>query len=452
VYHGRSSFTARSREPEETSDRLASVPLDLGRRLHAAGAALPGELRRAVFEALTTGKPFPRALADASLAVRTILDRALEEGDAPTVRSVVPHAELLSSLPPGFAARLLAVPLRKDRLTGLVDVAVVDPLDGHLAAELAFHLGAAVRLIAAPLVALERALLQRSAAKKDPLTSTADYEVARASQIPPSPDRPPETQAIIAPVSTPQEDAVPLVRRSRTNTIAPSRLESPPRPVSEPPAAAIPLSRARTNPRPSTTSPIEPRVDSAPPVQMVVDFRAATRQERTESSQKLRLKLEPKRPPFASLTPILEAIDDAEDRTSLIEAILRGLATTSTAAALFAPRRGNFVGVGAIGEVSPERVREAVITPGGAIADAIAKNERLGRLDPRVDVELYTALGLERFTSVHVLIYPSFVAERAALLLVAMGMGDVIEATRRARVLSTAASNALERMLHSRER
>jgi hypothetical protein len=46
-----------------------------------------------------------------------------------------------------------------------------------------------------------------------------------------------------------------------------------------------------------------------------------------------------------------------------------------------------------------------------------------------------------------VLIYPSFVAERAALLLVAMGMGDIIEATRRARVLSTAAANALERLL-----
>jgi hypothetical protein len=180
---------------------------------------------------------------------------------------------------------------------------------------------------------------------------------------------------------------------------------------------------------------------------MVVDFRAAARQERTESTYKPRPKLDAKRPPFPSLTPVLEAIDDADDRTSLIEAVLRGLATTATAAALFAPRKGKYVGVGAIGEVQPESVRSAVLTPIGAVADAIARNERLGTLDPRVDGDLFGALGLGQFAPVHVLIYPSFVAERAALLLVAMGMGDIIEATRRARVLSTAAANALERLL-----
>jgi len=421
------------------------VPLDLGRRLHAAGAVLPGELRRAVFEALTREKAFPRALADASKAVRSLLERPIEEGEQPTVRSVQPNAELLAMLPPGMATRLLVVPLRKDRLGDRIDVAVVDPLDTHLQAELAFHLGAPVRLIAAPLAELERSLLlfaRPPDSKKDPLTSTADYEARRASQIPPPAERPPESQARVAPVSTPQEDAVPLVRRPRTNATAAA---PPPTRHSEPPDA-IPLSRSRNRP-PPITSPIESRADSAPPVQMVVDFRAAARAERSESSSKLRLKLEPKRPPFPSLTPILEAIDDAEDRTSLIEALLRGLATTSAAAALFAPRRGNYVGVGAIGEVSPETVRNAVVPQAGAVADAIAKNERLGTLDRRVDVALFAALGLERFTSVHVLIYPSFVAERAALLLVSMGHGDVIEATRRSRVLSTAASAALDRLL-----
>lgn len=416
------------------------MPLDLGRRLHAAGAVASGELRRAVFEAVTTEKPFPRALADASIAARSILERALDDGEQPAVRTVVPHPELLAALPPGMAVRLLVAPLGKDRFTGRVDVAVVDPTDTHLAAELAFHLGSPVRLIAAPLAEIERSLLL----VKPRRTSTDEYEAAPPlSRMPP-----PESQAVVAPVSAPREDAVPLVRRPRSNDAPPSlRIQRAP---SEPPESAIPLSRrARVSPTTSkapTTSPIDSRADSAP-VQMVVDFRAAARQERTESSSKLRLKLEPRRPPFPSLTPILEAIDDAMDRTALIDALLRGLATTSSAAALFAPRRGKFAGVGAIGEVNPEGIRDALLSPVGAIADAIARNERLGTLDPRVDLELHAALGLERFTSVHVLIYPAFVADRAALLLVTMGMGDVIEATRRARVLSTAASNALERLL-----
>jgi len=415
------------------------VPLDLGRRLHAAGAVLSGELRRAVFETVTSEKPFPRALADASVAARSMLERALDDGEHAVVRSVVPHPEMLAALPPGMATRLLVVPLGKDRFTGRVDVAVVDPADTHLSAELSFHLGSPVRLIAAPLAEIERSLLLVS---KPRITSTDEYEAAP----PPSRLPPPESQAVVAPISAPREDAVPLVRRSRFNANdAPPSTRFAPR--SDPP---IPLSR-RAGHRPTTshaptTSPIDARVDSAP-VQMVVDFRAAARQELSESSRMVKLKLEPRRPPFASLTPVLEAIDAAEDRAALIGALLRGLSTTASASALFAPRKGNYVGVGAIGELNHESIRTAVLTPVGAIADAIAKNERLGTLDPRVDRELHAALGLERFTPVHVLIYASYVADRAALLLVAMGMGDVIEATRRARVLSTAASSALERLL-----
>lgn len=445
MYHGVGKFT----------DRLGAVPLDLGRRLLAAGTVVPGEVRRALFDAIRTEKPFPRALADSSAAARALLTNALREGEHPALRGVAPDAELCALLPPGMAARLLAVPVRRDGRTGTVDVAVVDPIDSHLGAEIAFHLGGKVRLIAAPLAELERALLLLPA--RFQRTKTADFEAAPPAP-PPPPARPPEIRALIQPVSQPHDDAVPLVRRAGSSNSMP-----PPRPPSEPPEA-IPLSRARVSMTSPTTTPIErpderpsERADSAPPLQMIVDFRRASRAERSElepiraeqplEHRPVKRKLEPKRPPFSSLTKVLESIDAAGDRAALIEAILRGLLTTSVAAALFAPRKGRFVGVGAIGDVEPELIRRATVPPTGAVADAIAKNERLGTLDPAHDAELYGALGLDRFSSVHVLIRAAFVADRAALLLVSFGLGDVLESTRRARVLSTSAAAAMERMI-----
>lgn len=410
---------------------------------------LPGEVRRAVFSALNAELPFHRALADSSSTARGMLSRVPEE--ALTVRAVVPDLSLAAELPPGLCARLLAVPMRRDARTGTIDIAVADPSDGHLQSELAFHTGGRARLVGAPLPALESALLLIAPPKRERVP-TADFEA-----IPHDSPKPPESQAVVGPITSPHEDAVPLVRRSSrasltpppppqsiAPSIAPTQLIAMP---SEPPPSVIPLSRTRATP--PTTAPFENKPESDPaPVQMVVDFRRASRTEKTEAETKsVKRKLEPKRPPFPSLTRVLETIDAAANRAALIEALLRGLLTTSCGGALFAPRRGRFVGVGAIGEVEPDRMKHAALSLQGAVADAIAKNERLGTLDPNTDLELYTALGLERFSAVHVLIQPSFVAEKAAMLLVSFGMGDVIESQRRARVLATAAAAALERLL-----
>ena len=450
------------------------MPLDLGRRLLAAGAVLPGEVRRAVFAATSVEAPFARALADSSATVRGLL-ATVTDATHPSVRAVIPDLSLVAELPPGLPARLLAVPMRRDARTGTLDIAVVDPSDAHLIAELAFHTGGKARLVAAPLPAIESALLLIAPPKRE-RTPTADFEAAppQMPQIPQPPQipklprfeqtqRPPETQAVIGPITQPREDAIALVRRSQRASLPPPRVETRP---SDPPEA-MPLSRTRVTLAPPTTAPFEqiPSSTSArasesseresAPVQMVVDFRRASRAESAETAQRhesdgpvtKRRKLEAKRPPFPSLTRVLENIDAAKNRAALIEALLHGLITTSSAGALFAPRRGKFVGVGAIGEVEPERMKVAAVPLIGAVAEAIAKNERLGTLDPNQDLELYSALGLERFSAVHVLIQPSFVADKAALLLVTYGLGDVLESTRRARVLSTAAAAALERLL-----
>jgi hypothetical protein len=424
------------------------VPLDLGRRLLATSAVHAGEVRRALISALSSSAPFHRALADSSAAVRTLLSKP-PEGEL-VVRSVIPDMSLVAELPEGLPARLLAVPMRKDARTGTIDIAVTDPSDAHLLAELSFHTSGHARLVGAPLPAIESALLL-IAPPKFQRVPTADFAKVTPPAEPPALEvaRSPESQAVIGPITSPREDAVPLLVRRSSRSMQ-SVTPPPPsvRMESEPPSA-IPLSRTRATGTPPTTAPLveEKAADSAP-VQMVVDFRRATRAEKDEAaSRPAKRKLEPKRPPFPSLTRVLETIDAAGDRAALIEALLRGLLTTSVGAALFAPRRGRFVGVGAIGEVEPERMKHASLSLGGAVAESIAKNERLGTLDPNVDLDLYTALGLERFSAVHVLIQPSFVADKAAMLLVAFGMGDVLESQRRARVLATAAAAALERLL-----
>jgi hypothetical protein len=412
------------------------VSIDLGRRLLASGAIHAGELRRALHDALVLEKPLPRGLVEYSAAAREILDKAIDEGTHPTIKAVVAQPDLLAALPPGLATRLLAVPLRKDALTGTVDVAVVDPLDPHAPAEVSFHLGAPVRAIAAPLVEIEHALLLD--ARTELKVTTAEYEAARPprSVAPPSVSIP-TAAATIAPTSKPDEFAVPLVRRSR------SSIEGGP-----------PSSRMTPEP-PPTTSPFE-RPSEAPAMPMVVDFSAAARAEKEEAAASTRRgvppdpsgrTLEAKRPPFPSLTPILERIDVATDRDALLEAILLGLATTATCAALFAPRRGRFVGVGAGGELDPEVVRGAMVPASGVMAETVGKGERLGTLDQAADRDLFLALDLQRYGGAHVLMEASYLADRAALVLVAYGMGDVLESTRRARVLATAASAAMARIL-----
>ncbi|MBF5066946.1 hypothetical protein G6O45_27430, partial [Salmonella enterica subsp. enterica serovar Istanbul] len=82
----------------------------------------------------------------------------LARSEAPYLRQVVPLAELVDRLPPGLCARLLALPVRRDAITGTVDVVVADAGDPHPGSEIAFHLGAPVRLVRASPAAIEKAL------------------------------------------------------------------------------------------------------------------------------------------------------------------------------------------------------------------------------------------------------------------------------------------------------
>lgn len=141
----------------------------------------------ALFASVKGGVPLVQALVDSRAVSPDILTRYLGRSDAPFLRQVVPVTELVDRLPHGLCARLLAVPVRRDAITGTVDVVVADPSDWHSAHEVAFHLGAPVRLVRAPIAAIEEALRKLRHRSKPP---SARPPASRPSARPPHASRP----------------------------------------------------------------------------------------------------------------------------------------------------------------------------------------------------------------------------------------------------------------------
>ncbi|AKV01038.1 FrgA [Labilithrix luteola] len=134
------------------------MPDDLTKTLLLEEAAPPNVVAEALFASVTEGVPFLHALLHAGAATEETLTRYLARAQAPALKQVLPVLELLERLPPGLPERLLAIPVRRDAITGTVDVVVADASDPHPGREISFHLRAPVRLVRAPLGAIEDAL------------------------------------------------------------------------------------------------------------------------------------------------------------------------------------------------------------------------------------------------------------------------------------------------------
>jgi hypothetical protein len=134
------------------------VPDELTKALLLEEAASESGIAEALFASVTGGVPLVQALTEVRAVSPDVLARYLARTDAPHLRQVVPLAELVDRLPPGLCARLLALPVRRDAITGTVDVVVADAGDRHPANEIAFHLRAPVRLVRAAPAAIEEAL------------------------------------------------------------------------------------------------------------------------------------------------------------------------------------------------------------------------------------------------------------------------------------------------------
>jgi len=251
------------------------VSIELGRLLIDAGSVTPADVEAALFLSVVRGIPFPRALVDRGAITERALDAELDRRGGLAMRQVLGARDLFARLPRALCRRLGAVPTRLDPATGTIDVAAADPLDRHIPAEISFHLGQPVRLLRAPMSAIEEAIRAIELEEKQ----APQPQRARPRRVtPPSPHGAP--QSTIPP--PPSEDApIPLVRRAppasteppppawRVPTVRPTGDTAPPPSTRE---APLPLrltkpDRSRDEPRsarPTPSAPASPASSASP--------------------------------------------------------------------------------------------------------------------------------------------------------------------------------------------
>jgi hypothetical protein len=183
------------------------VSIDLGRRLIAAGLVPPEEVEAALFLSVARGVPFARVLVDRGVITERGLEQELERLGGLGLRQVGGAAELVARLPRAMCRRLAALPTRLDPHTGTIDVAAADPLDPHVAVEFGFHLGAAIRVVRAPIAAIEEAI--RRLELDEPAAAPPPMRERR--QTPPFPHGAPQSSV---PPPVLEEAPIPLVRKT----------------------------------------------------------------------------------------------------------------------------------------------------------------------------------------------------------------------------------------------
>jgi hypothetical protein len=185
------------------------VTIELARRLIGAGAPVVA-VETALASESVEGVPFVIALSERFPELAPLVERELLRTDAAEINWVRPALDLVARLPPGMCERLLAVPVHQEGQGRRVDVAAVDALGPHIAAEFAFHLQAGVRVLRAPTAQLRAALSSLSTVSG--LTTGSER---RSSTRPPPPvgRRPTPAGGLRPPPALPSDPPIPLVRR-----------------------------------------------------------------------------------------------------------------------------------------------------------------------------------------------------------------------------------------------
>lgn len=439
--------------------------LSLTRTLLLEEIASKQAVGRALFAAVTQDVPFLRALIDTGVVSEPVLARYLGRSDAPSIKHVAPMYELAAQLPRGLCARFLAIPVRRDPVTGTIDVVVANADDPHPAKEIAFHLQAPVRMVRAPLLAIETALAEletreamalrehRPRAKtseRDPWGSTLaqpqsppNVSPARASRWPSMPPmRPPSNTP---PWGTPAHQAMVLRRPSvmppATSVRAPSL---PPigdraaRPSGEMPR--FDRVRGGTERPPPMLHPTESAIGEGyafdpSGLRPIVEVR---NESRSRSG----------RPPARR---VLEALRTAQTRDEVLDGLLDGAHEVASRVALFVVKKDGYVGWNCTKEFGDPAALRSVLVP----LDAPSVFDRSVReglyLGPIAHEEAHVALLLVmRRATRDVAVITVFVRERPAVLMVADELGDTMLATQRLEELAKEAGDALARILRTR--
>jgi len=450
------------------------VPFELGRALLIAEAVTPAALSRALYAAATQGVPLARALGALDAITMERLEEELARADAPVVHHVVPVAELLDALPTGLCSRLLAIPIRRDPRTGTIDVAVADARDPHPAREIGYLLKAPVRVVRAPLAALEAAIA-RTFTK--PLTRHATLTPPRWKREPPEPvlpmrasttpiwGTPMPLRSIPPPAKLPSVLPIPLTRRSLTGDSEPSldrhlgadlrprgrgtaQGHAPPPPPDEPiDGRTIPAPPPSSMPpsAPSVPPPAAGRAASVPPpAPPARPSQRATHGVIHPDADGGRI------PglPFADASAVIAAMRIASTRDEVLEMLQAGVRAVARKVALMVVRRDGFVGWSCtpeFGDMGRLRLVRIPVTLPGALSSASMGTTYLGPLyKSRAHEPL---LAVMEHASADVAVVGVRVSGHPAVVVVADDLGDTALGTQRMEALARAAGESLTRIV-----
>lgn len=400
-----------------SSTNIGPVSAELARRLIHSGA-LPAQVEAALFDSVSRGVSLTQAVNELYPDLVELLERALDRGDFPAIHTVRPLPNLVRALPPGMCERLLSIPVHRDARSDRVDVASVDALDGHVESEFAFHLGVPVRVLRAPFAEVVAALESLHASGIFLPGLSKILSAGRTEGPTPGEPLEPNSRA----VEHRSEPALPLVRRS----LAPNPAwvaDVPAFSIIEPPAfegdeglnePVLSLGR----PKPFAPVEFEP---AGPP--WTLEFEAA-----------------------------VQALDTADTPERVVSSLCEGLSPVR--ALVFAVRGGSFdVRGGSAALGSPAELRAISVPAGnGSLLDTAT---RVGfYLGPFAPIPALSTLEGKWAAPSGSDCYARAVnvSERPSLVVFMTGFSESTEATRRADVLSRAASSALERIVRLRKR
>lgn len=187
---------------------MARLTLELARRLLSTGAIAARDVEAALYLSVVRGVSIARALVDRGVLSERVLEEELSRRAGLPLRQVHPATDIVEKLPRGMCRMLAAVPLRFDTASGATEIAAVDPLDGHVAAEFMFHLGTPIRVQRATMSSIEEAIRRMELAEggisSRSRRRTPAFPHGAPDTVPPSP--PPSKPS-------PDEQPIPLVRR-----------------------------------------------------------------------------------------------------------------------------------------------------------------------------------------------------------------------------------------------
>jgi hypothetical protein len=419
------------------------VSVEFGRRLLLSGAVGPSEIQAALFRHLGSGVPFLRALVEIGGVSERVLEEELTRSSVQMLDAVTLSAALMYELPEGLCRRLLAVPVRRDARSGVVEVAVADPYDTHAAEELAFHLKSEVKVFCARLTAIEHAL--RSFDEKGP----SGAAVAQRAE--------PAPAAISG--RSPSGPPIPLVKRSARSaegfvggrSVALSDDDETievlgVRDIVEQMEGDGGLTDDLGQPiLPLTTS----KVPRAPKIPKFGKEAASSKQPEVPPPTS-RGPFSPKAPvaPFADIDGVLKAFDKARTRDEVIENLIAGMSTVAKRVGAFAVKKKGFRGIACnrdFGEAKGFREIEIPTDSPTVLGIATSKGSYLGPLPATPPHE--PLLRFLNGSAGDVAVVLVSVAGRPAVVLLADTLGDKTIATRRAEELGREASRAFSRIL-----